>query len=68
MDTTFGKLVDSLYGLPLSDKQEVMKLLEKNIAEERRNEIFRNFQASKEEHKKGSLEFSNDIETLKKML
>jgi hypothetical protein len=68
METTFGKLVDSLYSLPLSDKQELIKLLEKNIAEERRNEIFKNYQASKEEHSHGNLEFSDDISTLKKML
>jgi len=68
METNYGKLVDSLYGLPLSDKQEVIKLLEKNIAEERRNEIFKNYQVNKEEHKQGRLKFSEDITTLKKML
>jgi hypothetical protein len=68
METTFDKLVDALYSLPLLDKQELMKLLEKNIAEERRNEIFKNYQASKEEHRQGSLKFSDDIATPKKML
>lgn len=68
METTFDKLVDSLYDLPLYDKQQILKLLEKKIAEERREEIFKNYQASKEEHKQGDLEFAADITTLKKMM
>ncbi len=31
METTFDKLVDSLYDLPLYDKQQILKLLEKKL-------------------------------------
>ncbi len=68
MENTFGKIVDTMYNLQLNDKLELKKLLEQNIGEERRLEIFGNFQTAKDELSKGELIFSSDISKLKKML
>jgi len=57
-----------MYNLPLNDKLELKKLLEQNIGEERRLEIFGNFQTAKDEQNKDELIFSSDISKLKKML
>lgn len=64
----FNEVVEKIYGLPLEDKIELKNLLERNISEERRNEIMVNFKKSKEEHQSGKLKFSSKLEELKKML
>jgi len=64
----FNTIVETLYGLPLEDRLEIMHLLEHNIADARRNEILDNYKRSQAEHKSGSLSFSSDIQTLKKMM
>lgn len=68
MENTFGGLVEEIQNLPLEDKQELLVLLEKSIAEERRDEIFNNFLNTKKEETDGKLVFSSDIKQLKKML
>lgn len=68
MENTFGGLVEEIQNLPLEDKQELLVLLEKSIAEERRDEIFNNFLNTKKEETDGKLVFSSDIKQLKKIL
>ncbi len=68
MENTFGGLVEEIQNLPLEDKQELLVLLEKSIAEERRDEIFNNYLNTKKEETEGKLVFSSDIKQLKKML
>jgi hypothetical protein len=68
MENTFSGIVDEIYGLPLEDKQALLNLLEHNIAEERRNEIYTNYLSAKDEETKGKLSFSSDINKLKKLL
>jgi hypothetical protein len=68
METSFHRIIDTLYSLPLEDKQELVELLGRNIAEERRNEIYQNYLASKSEEADNELEFSSDTEKLKKLL
>ena len=67
-NTSFTKIVDTVYNLPLDDKLELINLLEHNIAEERREEISKSLKFSQEENAKGKLMFSADIKKLKKML
>ena len=43
MEHTFSGIVDKVYKLPLEDKQQLLDLLENNIAEERRNDIYKNY-------------------------
>ena len=64
----FNHIVDTLYGLPLEERLEIMTLLEHNIADTRRNEIVNNFKQSQEELKSGKLKFTSKIEELKNML
>jgi len=68
MENTFSGIVDEIYSLPLEDKQALLNLLEHNIAEERRNEIYNNYLSAKDEETKGKLSFSSDINKLKKLL
>lgn len=65
METSFHRIIDTLYSLPLEDKQELVELLGRNIAGERRNEIYQNYLASKSEEADNELEFSSDIKQLR---
>jgi hypothetical protein len=64
----FNNIIEALYGLPIEDRLEIKNLLEHNIADTRRNEIFNNYRKALEEHKSGKLKFSSRITELKKML
>jgi hypothetical protein len=64
----YNNIIETLYALPLEDKQEIKTLLEHNIADARREEIEHNFRKSKVEHKSGKLKFSGKINELKTML
>lgn len=68
MENTFSGIVDEIYSLRLEDKQELLNLLRRNIAEERRTEIYNNYLAAKDEENKTALSFSSDINQLKKSL
>jgi len=68
MENTFSGIVDEIYSLPLEDKQALLNLLEHNIAEERRIEIYTNYLSAKDEETKGKLSFSSDINKLKESL
>ena len=64
----FNKLLESVYSLPLEVKLELKGLLEHNIADQRRNEMFDNYKLSQQENERGELRFSESITELKKML
>lgn len=64
----FNNIVETIYGLPLDERLELMNLLEHNIADARRNEISMNYKKTLEEHKNEKLKFSSKITELKKML
>lgn len=66
MENSFSGIVDEIYSLRLEDRQELLNLIRNNIAEERRNEIYNNYLAAKDEENKGALSFSSDINQLKK--
>ena len=68
MNTTFSQIIDRVYSLSLEDKTELASLLGRNIAEERRNEIHRNYLIARKEEKHKLLVFSSDIENLKSLL
>jgi len=52
----------------MEDKQELYQLLERNIVEEQRNEIYANYKLAKKEEAAKKLVFSDDIKRLKKLL
>ena len=64
----FKDIVDTIYELPLEERLELKNLLELNIAEARRTEIARNYKKSQKELESGFLEFSSNINDLKKKL
>jgi hypothetical protein len=64
----YSNIVETIYGLSLEEKIEIINLLEHNIADARREEILANGKKSKEEEKNGKLKFSSKISELKKML
>jgi hypothetical protein len=66
--TEFNTIVETMYNLPLEEKQELKTLLEHNIADARRDEIALNYKKTLAEHKAGKLKFSSSTKELKKML
>ena len=66
--TLFNDAIEVIIKLPLEEKEEIKEILEKNIIEERRQEIYKNYKKSKKEEKDGKLKFSSDINKLRKML
>ncbi len=64
----FNTIVETIYSLPLEEKQELKSLLEHNIADSRRDEIALNYKNAQAEHKEGKLKFSSSVKELKKML
>jgi hypothetical protein len=68
MNTTFNDLVDTVRNLSFSEKLEIKTVVENSIIEEKREKIHRNYLKAKKSYKENKLEFSSDIETLKKMM
>ena len=64
----FNTIVETIYILPLEEKEELKNLLEHNIADSRRDEIALNYKSAQAEHKAGKLKFASSINELKKML
>jgi hypothetical protein len=64
----FNNIIETIYSLPFEDRLEIKILLEHNIAESRREKIASNYKKAIEENKTGKLEFSSNINELKKML
>ncbi|GHT75899.1 hypothetical protein FACS189456_7580 [Bacteroidia bacterium] len=65
---SFTNLVDAMYSLPIDERVELKTLLECSIADIRRDEILENYRQAQAENSAGALQFSGNIETLKKML
>ncbi|OHB69794.1 MAG: hypothetical protein A2W17_05995 [Planctomycetes bacterium RBG_16_41_13] len=68
MSKTYNILIEEVKKLTREEKEELKFLVEKYLIEERRLEIFNNYQESKKEVKEKRLEFSNDLTNLKEML
>ncbi len=66
MEIRYDVLIESVKKLPLHDKEDLRRLLDKYIMEERREEIYKNYLKSLSEFKENKLHFSSDIEELKK--
>lgn len=64
----FSTIVETIYNLPLDEKQELKDLLDHNIADSRREEVSLNYKKAQSEYKSGNLKFSSSIKELKKML
>lgn len=65
---SFDTIVNAIYKLPVENRLELKNLLEHNIANTCRDEIFANYRQANEAYKAGELKFSSDINELKNML
>jgi hypothetical protein len=54
--------------LSLEEKEEIKSILEKDIIESRRAEIYQNYLDSKKEYNNGNLNFYDNIDDLKKSI
>lgn len=68
MKDSFAEVVEEVKNLSTEEKLELQALIEKYLTEERRQEIFENYQASLNELNEGNLIFSGDAEMPKGML
>ncbi len=68
MKDSFAEVVEGVKNLSTEEKLELQILIEKYLAEEKRQEAYENYQASLNELKEGSLVFSSDVTVLKGML
>lgn len=62
---TFSDVVEVIKSLSTDEKREIQLLLQQYLREERRDEIYNNFQSAQIEQQKGELKFSSNIEELK---
>lgn len=68
MKDSFAEVVEEVKNLSLEEKLELQALIEKYLSEEKRQEIFNNYQSSLSELNEGKLLFSSEADTLKGML
>lgn len=68
MESTFSSIVGEIYNLPLEEKQQILEMLERNITENRRDEIHKNYLLARKEEEERKLSFSSNIDQLKTML
>ncbi|MBM2833402.1 MAG: hypothetical protein HW406_563 [Candidatus Brocadiaceae bacterium] len=68
MSQKYNILVEEVEKLSIEEKEELKFLIEKYLVEERRDQIFKNYQESKKEIEEEQLEFPGDIKRLKAML
>jgi len=64
---SFSDVVETIKNLSLSEKQEIQALLSQYLREERREEIYNNYQKSIREEQ-GELNFASDIDELKQLI
>ena len=65
---SFSDLVEAIKELSTEEKQELQLLLQQYLREERREEMYQNFQAARIEQQKGELKFSSNINELKQLM
>jgi phosphopantothenate synthetase len=68
MSANFAEIVEDVKTLSVKEKEELHCLIEKYLIEERRDEILDNFTDSINELAEEKLDFTNDIDALKRML
>jgi len=65
---SFSDVVEAIKSLSTEEKQEIQLLLKQYLREERREEIYENFQAARVEEQNGELKFSSNINTLRQLI
>lgn len=65
---TFSDVVEAIKNLPTDEKHEIHLLLKQYLREERREEIYENFNVAQLEQQNGELQFSSSINELKQLI
>lgn len=65
---SFSDVVEAIKELSIEEKQQIQQLLKQYLREERRVEIYKNFQAAQREEKNGELKFSSNLDELKQFI
>ena len=65
---TFSDVVEAIKQFSADEKQEIQLLLQQYLREERREEIYENFQSAQIEQQNGELKFSANLSDLKKLI
>ena len=65
---SFSDVVETIKNLSFAEKQEIQALLAQYLREERREEIYSNYQKSCLEEQKKELNFSSNIDELKQLI
>jgi hypothetical protein len=68
MAQDFSRVVEDVKQLSTAEKEELQELLKGYLVRERRREIEQNYEASLDEVREGTLTFSRDPDTLRKVL
>lgn len=68
MKDSFADVFEEVKNLSTEEKRELQSLIEKYLAEEKRQQILESHQASLRELDEGQLVFSSDVNALKGML
>ena len=68
MNVSFVDVVENVKQLSFEEKQELKQLIDNYLNEERREEIYKNYQTSKQNLAEGKLQFSSDLEELEAIL
>ena len=65
---SFSDVVENIKRLSFEEKQEIQALLTQYLREERRDEIYDNYQKSRIQEQNNELEFSSNIDELKQLM
>ena len=65
---TFSDVVETIKNLSTDEKQEIQLLLKQYLREERREDIYQNFELSRAEEQRGDLKYSADIDELNRSI
>jgi hypothetical protein len=65
---TFSDVVEAIKSLSSEEKLEIQLLLQQYLREERREDIYQNFQAAQVEQQNSKLKFSSNIDELRQLI
>lgn len=65
---SFSDVVETIKNLSTEEKKEIQLLLSQYLREERRDEMYENFQAAQVEEQNGQLKFSSNINKLRQLI
>lgn len=68
MRSEFATVVEEIKKMPYDEKEELKFLIEKYLIEERREEIFQNYEESLKELRAKKIKFSSDLNQLKELI